>query len=273
MSVIALLKKYQVQPKKRLGQNFLISPPTLQKIVQSCQLSPDDVTLEVGSGLGVMTSLLAEKCQHIIAVEKDISLFTISKQEFGHISNITWINDDILQINFQQILSTDHSTQKQLQIVGNIPYEITSPLLFHLLDQRKHLINATLLMQKEVAERLIAIPCTKEYGILSVILQAYANVEKIFDVAPSNFSPSPKVVSSLIRIHFHASSSSIKNELLFRKLVRTAFGKRRKTLRNALKGTFDTQHLEQSFDLDLNRRAETLSVEEYISLANHLEVL
>lgn len=274
MSVSNLIKKYQIHPKKRLGQNFLVNPQTLEKIVSSCLLTPNDVVIEIGSGLGVMTSNIAEQCRTVFAIEKDEELLRIAEQEFHHLQNISWIHDDILNVDLQKIVKT--CDEPLLHIIGNIPYEITSPLLFHLLDSRHSVKRATLLMQKEVALRLIASPKTKDYGILSVVFQAFAHVQKLFDVSAAQFFPKPKVTSTLVQIDFQPSRSlMIDDEKLFRHLVRSAFGKRRKTLRNSLKGVFATNLFEEAchrISLDPQKRPEEVKVEEYISLANHFQV-
>ncbi|MBI4212578.1 MAG: ribosomal RNA small subunit methyltransferase A [Deltaproteobacteria bacterium] len=273
MNVIDLLKKYDIRPKKAFGQNFLHAMPTLEKIVVAMDLTPDDVVIEVGAGLGVMTSLIAERAKHVTALEIDKNLFEIAKSEFGQLDNIEWVNGDALKLI--PLLCRGG----KFKIVGNIPYEITSPLLFQLLDHAETLSTSTLLMQKEVAARITAKPNTKDYGILSVVLQAHASCRKRFDVSPQNFFPPPKVMSSVIGLNFEQPMLPLKDAPFFRSVVRAAFGKRRKTLRNALLGSslgVDEQQLDHALAasaLDGGRRPETLTPAEYFSLATSLKSL
>lgn len=263
-SVVSLLKKYAFRPKKRLGQNFLIAEPTMQKIVHACALGSSSTVIEIGSGLGVMTALLASHCQHVTAVEHDEALVTLAQQEWGDQKNIEWLHADILDVDF--------STYRHVVVVGNIPYEITSPILFHLLDHAATIQKAVLMMQKEVAQRIVARVGTKEYGILSVQCQAFATCKKLFDVSAKSFTPIPEVTSTVIEMIFRPTC--IQETSHFKKIVRTAFGKRRKTLRNALLESFPSKMLGDiltSCGIDGRRRAETLSVDEFICLANRLK--
>jgi len=172
-SVISLIKKYNVRAQKRLSQNFLTPQPTLEKIIAQLLPKKTDVVLEIGPGLGVMTALLATQVQQVFSVDFDPNMLTIAREEFGEIQNITWINEDFLQYELPRNVN---------KVLGNIPYEITSQIIFKILENRSQLKAVVLLMQKEVAERIVAKPRSKDYGILSVQCQALANVKKCFDV-------------------------------------------------------------------------------------------
>ncbi|MBI4126259.1 MAG: ribosomal RNA small subunit methyltransferase A [Deltaproteobacteria bacterium] len=286
-SPASLLKKYQIRPQKRLGQNFLIAPPTLEKIVSSLELKSDDTVVEIGPGLGVMTAMLAKRCHKVIAVEKDPRLLEIAHTEFGHIKNIEWVEGDFLEYGLKNIS----------KIIGNIPYEITSPILFKLLDHPHFLSTVVLLMQKEVSMRIVAKPRTKDYGILSVCCQAAASCQRLFDVSAASFIPPPKVTSSVVHLQFPKSkpacseplssdyrishSFGVRSQWLadqqwFRTVVRAAFGKRRKTLRNALLGStlgIDAAQLDRALAASTivgTRRPETLTVQEFKILANEM---
>lgn len=267
-SIASLLKKYRIVPKKRLGQHFLAAPPTLAKIVRSLNPTLHDSVLEIGSGLGLMTAMLAAQCKNVIAVEYDKTLLAVAKEEFGHIDNISWIHADILDLSFENFLP------QHAKIIGNIPYEITSPILFKLLDAANLVSSAVLLIQKEVAKRIVASPKTKDYGILAVCLQQGAKCQRLFDVSAKSFIPAPSVTSSVVRLDF--SPINPRNTSWFRTVVRTAFNKRRKTLRNALLTSalkFDEEGIDGAFrkaDIDGGRRPETLSVQEFERLAKAL---
>lgn len=231
MSVFKLLKKYNIHPKKRLGQNFLIAVPTLEKIVRHLGLSSNDKVLEIGAGLGTMTKMLTDCARFVAAIEADGEMVRLLENELGGIPNLHIVHGDILDTNLKKLLGGS-----ELWIfAGNIPYNITSPLLFHLRNSRSHLKHGLITMQKEVAERLVAAPKTKDYGVLSVALQAVAKVEKCFDISPSSFYPEPSVDSTVVRISFEEKPPyEIPDLDLFTTVVRAAFSTRRKKLKNAL---------------------------------------
>lgn len=289
LSVTSLLKKYNITPKKRLGQHFLAAGPTIEKIVASLEIKKDDIVLEIGPGLGLMTGLIAERAKHVFAVDADTSIIEIAKEELRHHKNITWVNEDILRINSGKIgtaaLSGNldvklgyfaHTQDDKFKIIGNLPYNISSPIIFWMIENRAKISEAIIMVQKEVAVRLAAKPGNKDYGILSVLLQARADVKKLFDVSAKSFIPPPKVQSSVVRIKFNEDLYKIKDGARFAAIVKGAFGKRRKTLRNALIGAknlqLDAAHLDEILSrckIDGKRRPETLTVEEYIMLADN----
>lgn len=265
-SVVSLIKKYEVRAKKRFSQNFLTPQPTLEKIIATLSPHQNDVVLEIGPGLGVMTALLASCVQRVFAVDLDQEMLAIAQQEFGEIKNITWLQQDFLTYDLP------HNINK---VLGNIPYEITSQIIFKLIESRSALQSAVLLMQKEVAERICAKPRSKDYGILSVQCQALANVKKCFDVSAKSFIPAPKVDSSVVLFEFNNTLVSETKRSAFQRLVRSAFAQRRKILKTSLnKQSFFSSEQAEKIWAELGilptARAEELSVEQFVSLLQAL---
>lgn len=253
-------KDAEVVPKKRFGQNFLLDPNVLRKIVAEARLSPRDNLLEIGPGFGALTRLVAAQVPRFVAVELDRDLAAFIRAECP---TVTLIEGDFLDLSLSEL-----AREKPLKILGNIPYAITTPILFKLLDERAFVESAVLLVQDEVAKRLSAKPREKDYGVLAVQLQAFAKVEYLFKVSKRVFKPEPKVNSALVRLSFQGEHSRVPSglERAFRVLVRRAFAMRRKTLENNLKTRYDLSGI----DFDFKRRAETLSVEEFVALAERL---
>lgn len=249
--------------KKSLGQNFLIDPNALHKLVSALQLGPDDVVIEIGPGTGLLTALIQPIVHTLLAVELDSQLVIRLRNTFAECANVEIRHADILKTDLQEWIGP-----RRARIVGNIPYYITTPIIFHVLDHPGQIRDMALLMQKEVAERIVAQPNSKAYGILSVISQACANVECLLQVPASVFRPRPKVDSALVRWSFPAEPEArIADHELFRRLVRTAFNQRRKMLRATLK-SFPLQRLT---GWDFTKRPEDLSVAEWIDLANDVK--
>ena len=280
-STHSLLKKYQIRPKKHLGQHFLTAAPTIHKIVDALKIGADDDVIEIGSGLGVMTHLIARRARRVFAIERDQELIEIARKEFDS-DNIVWIQSDILKLTPRDILKQEDIGAKspsiRAKIVGNIPYNISTPILFWMLDHREALSRGVIMVQKEVGLRVVAPPGGKDYGIPSVLIQAFADCEKLFDISPKSFTPPPRVTSTVVQIDFRKENPKIGNEARFRAVVKGAFGKRRKTLRNALLGARGLWPNAHSLDsalaacgIEPNRRPATLSVDDYICLASHLE--
>jgi 16S rRNA (adenine1518-N6/adenine1519-N6)-dimethyltransferase len=250
----------QHRPKKALGQNFLQDKNIQQKIVACLdQFSPNHV-LEIGPGLGALTHHLLKKYSSLTLVEFDADIVSHWQKE-GH-QQAELIHSDILAVNLSQL-------QKQLSIIGNIPYNITSPILFHLFEHHICIDGAVLMMQKEVAERLAAKVSTKAYGILTVFSQFYGDVRYEFTVPSGVFFPKPKVDSAVISIQFKSDKlAQCQNIAFFKRLVRESFNKRRKMLRVSIKHLLPANGEEISFDL--TRRPESLSCDDFIQLSNEL---
>lgn len=273
-SVPFLLKKYGVRPKKRLGQNFLTPLPTMQKIVGALELERDDVVIEIGPGLGVMTALAARQARRVYAIDRDATLLEIAKREHAE-RNIVWIEGDVLRFSLGEVPC--HASAGGFKLLGNLPYNISSPVLFWMLDDRSAIARAIVMLQKEVAMRLVAQPGTKDYGILAVLFGAFADTKKLFDVSPKSFLPPPEVTSAVVRIDFREGKHAVDDELWFRRVVKAAFEQRRKTIRNALLGAaglkLDAERIDPALEaagIDPKLRPERLSVETFAALANAL---
>lgn len=257
--------KYKIyKPKKIFGQNFLVDDNISQKIVKQLEINETDTVLEIGPGQGALTKHIVPLTNNYIAVEIDSCIVTTLQEKYEN--DIKIINDDFLKFKM------DCFTES-IKVIGNLPYNITSEILFKLFDNRKIVTCAVLMVQKELAYRLTATPNTKEYGILSVQTQAFAQPKILFNVPPTVFFPKPKVESSVIKLEFK-NNYEILNKDIFKKLVRSSFGKRRKFIKNSLKDFFEEYKLNfTDFNFDFTRRAENISVEEFINLANRINTL
>ncbi|MDZ4165538.1 MAG: 16S rRNA (adenine(1518)-N(6)/adenine(1519)-N(6))-dimethyltransferase RsmA [Smithellaceae bacterium] len=299
-SVKAILRRYNIVPKKSLGQSFLTDGNTARSIVELAELDSSDTVIEIGSGVGFMTRLMAEKAGRVIALELDRTLIEILLEELKDAQNIKVIHTDVLKYDFGAWKKEDDQSNRssilldrpdkmpalfsgeipgrKIKVVGNIPYNISSPIIFQLLDHREAIDRAILMVQKEVADRLLAAPGTKEYGIPTVIMSMYAVILRKITVPPGAFSPPPKVTSTVIEIKFRERPLlELIDPGFFRKVVRTAFGMRRKTLFNNLRN-LDAPGLSETLleetlraeGIDGRRRGETLSVEDFGRLSNTL---
>ena len=254
------------RPKKSLGQNFLRDANVLRNIITTLDPKAGDVVCEIGPGDGSLTRGLVDSDARVIAVELDDVLFTRLRSEFGE-TRLALFHQDVLTTDFHQLAQWEH---KRLRIVGNIPYNITSPILFRLIDFRHDVIDATLMMQREVARRIVAQPGTKDYGIMAVATQLVADVRLHFDVSPRSFRPIPDVLSSLVQISFLDSPRfPVRDELFMRHFIRTAFGKRRKMLRNSLLDIVKTRDVLDGIP-HLDERPEALTVQQLVGMANVL---
>ena len=252
-------------PRKALGQNFLRDMNIARKIVEAIAPAADQTVLEIGPGEGVLTVLLAPHAKRLIAVEVDERAIPGLKALLAG-TRTEVISGDILRMDFAALAGTGET----LRVAGNIPYNITSPILFRILDQRDSVADATLLMQREVARRLAAPHGNKEYGILSVFCQLHADVRVLFDVSPNVFYPKPEVTSSLVQLRMLSEPRyAVKDDAFFRSMVRAVFGKRRKTLRASLR-YFLPGLSATGLPVDLQRRPEDLSIMELVQLANAL---
>ena len=252
--------------RKRFGQNFLSDSHVVQQIVNTIAPLPTDHLVEIGPGMGVLTEAILPLVSVLDAVELDRDLVAKLKQPPLPVGNFTIHSADALKFDFCQLVKAE----EKLRIVGNLPYNISTPLIFHLLEQIACIDDMHFMLQKEVVDRLAASPGHKSYGKLSVMVQYHCYVEKVFDVGPQAFSPPPKVDSSVVRMIPHSSPSvKIANFSLLEKVVSAAFAQRRKTLRNNLKSLIAAEEM-QARGIDPSRRAETLSLQEFAVLANLL---
>jgi 16S rRNA (adenine1518-N6/adenine1519-N6)-dimethyltransferase len=248
----------------------------IKKIAPAAQISKSDIVVEIGAGIGVLTEILAQESRKIIAVELDSNLVDVLKEKLADYDNVEIHSGDILKFDFNSI---SLSYGCKVKVVGNVPYNISSPLIFHLLSCRSSIDSFILMLQKEVVQRLAALPNNKSYGVPSVLLQMFASVEKIFDVPASSFYPQPKVESAVIGGTFlDKPQMELTDVVFFTQLVKTSFAQRRKMLINNLKNSQLLADLEekkikdvlQSVAIDGKRRAETLSVLEFGKLSNLL---
>jgi len=254
------------RPKKSLGQNFLIDRNVAKKIVRTLELKRSDRVVEVGPGKGALTSFLLEELDALTAIEIDDVLSASLREKIG--PNLKVIHRDVLEVDLPALAG---ELGGKVRIVGNIPYNITSPILFWIIDSSQHVDDCTLMMQREVAERLVAKPRTKEYGILSIFAQYYARPEFRFTVPAGAFQPPPEVVSAVISLDFRQRHSPpASDDSFFRLLVRSVFGQRRKTLRNGLRGMGIPAERLGQIPGDFNRRPEELTVSEFVALADRL---
>ena len=257
------------RPKKSLGQNFLIDPNVARKIVRSLHLQKTDRLVEIGPGRGALTGLLLAELPALTAIEIDDHLAAELRARYGNA--LTLYNDSVLNVDPRSIVRPQNG---KLRIVGNIPYNITSPILFWAIDSSDVIANCTLMMQHEVAKRLVAKPRTKEYGILSVFAQYYSTPNLKFTVAPGSFYPVPEVTSAVISLDFEQPHrSKAVDDVAFRAVVRGTFGKRRKTLRNGLRSLNVPAVFFTTSAVDFDRRPEELSVEDFVQLSNEISNL
>ncbi|RPI37639.1 MAG: ribosomal RNA small subunit methyltransferase A [Nitrospiraceae bacterium] len=250
--------------KKHLGQNFLYDPSILSRIISAAGLSEEDTVVEIGPGPGSLTRMLAEKVKRLIAIELDPALYERLKGDFIAYNNVEIIHGDALQFPYE--------TFGEFRVVANIPYYITTPIIFRLLDAKDFLKSMTLTIQKEVAERIVARPGGKDYGVLSIMIQYYASPELRFIIPKEEFRPVPKVDSAVVHMKIlEHPAVAVKDEKMFFRLVRTAFSQRRKTLSNSLKSFGgDIKEVMRSAGIDPQRRPETLSIEEFARLSDSL---
>lgn len=248
-------------PRKRFGQNFLSDPDIIRSCITAIAPKPDDLMVEIGPGLGALTHPLLDTLKHLHAVELDRDIVSWMQSHYPP-GKITIHNQDALKFEFA-------SLGQQLRVVGNLPYNISTPILFHLLENVQHITDMHFMLQKEVVERMVAEPSTPEYGRLSVMLQYRLHMEYLFTVPPEAFDPAPKVESAFVRAVPHATLPHVANdEKKFSNIVLAAFSQRRKTLRNTLKGLLDDAGF-AALGIDSQLRAENLSVAQFVAIANY----
>jgi 16S rRNA (adenine1518-N6/adenine1519-N6)-dimethyltransferase len=242
--------------KKHLGQNFLFDPSLLLNIIRSADLSDKDTVLEIGPGPGRLTRLLAERVKKVIAIELDHYLYNRLTEELKDLDNIDLVLGDALKFPYERL--------DRFKVVANIPYYITTPIIFRLIDARKSVQSMTLTIQKEVAARIVAGPGTKDYGVLSIMVQFHAEPELKFVIPKEAFRPVPKVDSAVIHMKLRRKPAvSVQDEAFFKSVVKKAFAQRRKTLSNSLKSFKNIKDILIQAGIDPQRRPETLSIEEF----------
>lgn len=269
-----LIKKYGIRLTKSLGQNFLTDNNVVSRIVDTAEITKDDMVIEIGPGIGSMTSELASRAGRVIAVEIDKHLIPALKDNLGAFSNLEIINEDIMKVNIKDI--TDNRQNMSLKVVANLPYYITTPIIMKLLEEDDDIELMVFMVQKEVAQRMVAKPGRKDYGALSVAVQYYAQPEKVFDVPPHCFIPQPEVDSTIVKLRRNKTPPVILTDKdMFFKVVKASFGQRRKTLLNALanfgalnKSKEEIREILNAINIDENVRGEILSMEQFAALCN-----
>ena len=275
---IQVLQKHEFQFKKKFGQNFLIDPHVLDKIVDAAQITKDDFVLEIGPGIGTLTQYLCENARQVLAVEIDDKLIPILKETLQPYDKVEVLHGDILKQDIQQIADT-YNDGKPIKVVANLPYYITTPIIMELFESHVPLANVTVMVQKEVADRMKAEPGTKDYGALSLAVQYYAKPYIAAFVPPNCFMPRPNVGSAVIRLDCLARVPvEVHNEKLMFRLIRASFNQRRKTLQNGIANSAElsftkeqaARAIEQA-GFDVRIRGEKLGLEEFARLADELE--
>jgi 16S rRNA (adenine1518-N6/adenine1519-N6)-dimethyltransferase len=259
-------------PKCSLGQNFLVHQGTIETIVKLSGIQPEDRVVELGAGFGAMTRELSKKASRVIGLEIDERLIKWVREKRPLPGNVELRHSDILRVSFQGLAE---ELDGPLKIIGNLPYNISSQVIFKLIEERNHINRAILMLQKEVAERLVSGPGSKAYGILSVVTGYCADITRLMDMPPGLFRPRPKVTSTLIQLEFREPVIIATDFAYFKNIVRQAFQKRRKKLINALKGlaSFSQDEILYALEvcgIDPGYRAEVLSIENFVTLSNTL---
>jgi 16S rRNA (adenine1518-N6/adenine1519-N6)-dimethyltransferase len=268
----ALLTKYDLRAKKAWSQNFLVEEKAFAAIVDGCKLEADDWAIEIGAGLGTLTSRLADAAAHVIAVERERDMLHVLRTELGTDARIELVEADALLFDYAAVAA--RAGRKPI-VVGNLPYAISTPILFRLFEQRRSIKRIVVMLQKEVVDRIVAKPGTKEYGALSVMVRLYGEPRLVCRVRAGSFIPAPRVDSAVLRIELYADGATkvAVDEARFSKVVHAAFNQRRKTLRNALQSAYDVAIVDGALAaaaIDGQRRGETLSVEEFARVAGGL---
>jgi len=269
-----ILINHNIKPRKRLGQNFLIDKNINDKILKYINATKDDIIIEIGAGFGNLTIPLAQCAYRVYAIEKDKRIAEVLKENLSNFDNAYVIIDDFLKVELREILK--NKSLKNIKVVGNLPYYISSPVIFRLMNYRNKISSAIFIFQKEVAERLIATPHSRNYGILSCLINLYAETHKITNISKNSFYPKPQVDSSLIKLEFLPKPRfKIDNNDVFVKVVKAAFSKRRKYILNALSTYYNLKldkklasSLLDKLDIDYKTRAEDIYPENYAKLSN-----
>lgn len=274
---IEVLQKYNFTFQKKFGQNFLIDPHVLDKIIAAAEITKDDFVLEIGPGIGTLTQYLAEAAREVVAVEIDSSLIPILEDTLSSYDNVSVINEDVLKVDLKK-LAEERNGGKPIKVVANLPYYITTPIIMGLFESHVPLKSLTVMVQKEVALRMQAGPGTKDYGALSLAVQYYADPYLAANVPPNCFMPRPNVGSAVIRLtRFEETPVKVTDEALLFRLIRASFNQRRKTLQNGLVNSpelyFSKEQVAAAIEtlgVSPSVRGEALTLEQFAALCNAL---
>ena len=274
-----ILNKYGIHANKSLGQNFLINNEVVSTIIESANISNKDLVIEIGPGLGTLTSRLLEKAGKVICVELDDRMISILEDRFKLYNNFELIHNDVLKVDLNKIIeeNLENSNLKTAKIVANLPYYITTPIIMKLLEEKLNIETITVMIQKEVADRLVALPGTKNAGAITYSVYYYADAIKIIDVEKNSFIPEPNVTSTVIQLKIRKESLlQVENEELMFKIIKQAFMQRRKTFVNALSNltTFNNKEeiiqLLKELNISEKVRGEALTIEQYAKITNRI---
>jgi dimethyladenosine transferase len=277
---IDIIKEHGFVFQKKYGQNFLIDSHVLDKIISAADISEEDVVIEIGPGIGVLSQRIAEKAHKLIAIEIDKNLMPILAKTLFAYENVVLLNEDVLKVDLEALIKKE-AEGKRVKVVANLPYYITTPIIMDLLERKLKLDSITVMIQKEVAQRLIAKPGTKEYGAISLAVAYYTDAVIVANVPPNSFIPRPSVSSAVIRLKLHEKAPvEPKDEKLMFALIRASFNQRRKTLQNSLNNasgiTFTKEVIAKAIrdsGFDERVRGETLSLEDFVVLSDRLSKL
>lgn len=276
-NTIEIIQKYEFMFQKKFGQNFLIDIHVLEKIISAAGITKNDCVLEIGPGIGTMTQYLAENAGHVVAVEIDRNLIPILKETLADYDNVTVINEDILRVDIKA-LAEEYNGGKPIKVVANLPYYITTPIIMGLFESGVPIDNITVMVQKEVADRMKEGPGSKDYGALSLAVQYYAEPEIVANVPPNCFIPRPNVGSAVIRLTRHKEMPvEVKDPALMFKIIRASFNQRRKTLQNGLGNASELPYTKEQIaaaiaemGLTPTIRGEALSLAQFAQLSDIL---
>lgn len=276
-NTIEIIQKYEFMFQKKFGQNFLIDAHVLEKIISAAGITKNDCVLEIGPGIGTMTQYLAENAGHVVAVEIDRNLIPILKETLADYDNVTVINEDILRVDIKA-LAEEYNGGKPIKVVANLPYYITTPIIMGLFESGVPIDNITVMVQKEVADRMKEGPGSKDYGALSLAVQYYAEPEIVANVPPNCFIPRPNVGSAVIRLTRHKEMPvEVKDPVLMFKIIRASFNQRRKTLQNGLGNAPELPYTKEQIaaaiaemGLTPTIRGEALSLAQFAQLSDIL---
>ena len=276
-NTIAVLQKYNFSFQKKFGQNFLIDTHVLDKIIRAAGITKDDMVLEIGPGIGTMTQYLAEAAGKVTAVEIDKNLIPILEDTLSEYDNVTIINEDVLKLDIRR-LADEENQGRPIKVVANLPYYITTPIIMGLFENHVPMESITVMVQKEVADRMQTGPGSKDYGALSLAVQYYAEPYIVANVPPNCFMPRPRVGSAVIRLTCHKQPPvEVKDEKLMFDIIRASFNQRRKTLANGLKNSDKLKYSREEIDEAIQSlgkgasvRGEALTLEEFAALSNRL---
>ena len=270
-----ILRKYNIVANKRLGQNFLINDDVIENIIEAANIEEKDLVIEIGPGLGTLTSKLLEKAGKVIAIELDEKMITILKDRFKLYNNFILLNEDVLKVDLNMLIQENIANLEKVKVVANLPYYITTPIIMKLLEDKLSIHSITVMVQKEVADRITAIPGDKLSGAITYSVNYYAEAKKVVFVDKSSFIPAPEVDSEVIKLDIREKPVvEVDNESMFFKIIKASFMQRRKTLVNGLVNSgiiTDKVKIKEIFDnigLDINTRGEKLTIEQFAKLSN-----